>query len=88
MKYLLIFLFPILASCASNDDALSVKNTKNPNFQVAFLFEHEGCKVYRFYDGRDRYFTNCTETISSYTTSCGKNCYNTQDETVRNGKSK
>ena len=34
----------------------------NHQYQVDYLFEHEGCKVYRFYDqGNFVYFTNCTD---------------------------
>ena len=32
----------------------------NKDYKVDYLFEHEGCKVYRFYDrGNYVYFTNC-----------------------------
>ncbi len=32
----------------------------NPAFKVEYLFEHEGCKVYRFEDkGNWVYYTNC-----------------------------
>lgn len=60
----------ILSSC--NNDALYSSATNNNQIKVDFLFDHGGCKVYRFRDGRDHYFTNCTETISS--NNCGKAC--------------
>jgi hypothetical protein len=32
----------------------------NKEYKVSYLFEHDGCKVYRFYDhGTYIYFTNC-----------------------------
>jgi hypothetical protein len=47
-------------------------------FSVEFLFEKDGIKVYRFYDGgRAHYFTSKGETIS--TQSNGKN---TWDENI------
>jgi hypothetical protein len=57
------------------------EQTENPNFKVDFLFEKDGCKVYRFLDGNYHYFTNCTETSS--TVSCGKNCH--REENIKGG---
>lgn len=32
----------------------------NPTYQVSYLFEQDGCRVYRFYDnGTPVYFTSC-----------------------------
>lgn len=48
--------------------------TREGAFDVEFLFEHEGIKVYRFQDaGRRHYFTSRGETISSQKS--GKNRY-------------
>lgn len=34
--------------------------TGNPHFHVELLFEHEGCRVYRFYDySSARYYAHC-----------------------------
>lgn len=55
MKYLLLAL--LLLGC--ENEPISEVNTQNPNISVAFLFEHDGCKVYRFYDNGARYFVNC-----------------------------
>jgi len=64
-----------------------VEHSTNPRVEVATLFTHDGCKVYRFADGgRDHYFARCgdkAETISPKTTSCGKNCLSTWDENIR-----
>ena len=37
------------------------ESENNETYDVDYLFEHDGCKVYRFYDrGNYVYFTNCT----------------------------
>lgn len=39
---------------------ISTEKTNNPAALVDFLFEHEGCRVFRFEDnGRYHYFTSC-----------------------------
>ena len=40
---------------------ITIEPPKNNNtYNVEYLFEHEGCKVYRFRDrGQYVYFTNC-----------------------------
>lgn len=40
--------------------------TANPEYAIDFLFEHEGCRIYRFFDGHYVYFTNCGGTTSQY----------------------
>jgi hypothetical protein len=38
----------------------------NKTYQVNFLFEYDGCKVYRFLDyGNTVYFTNCNGEVTS-----------------------
>jgi len=38
----------------------------NETYTVDYLFEHDGCKVYRFYDhGSYVYFTNCNGNVTS-----------------------
>jgi hypothetical protein len=73
---------PILAiffantSCISPYKAISEqKPINNPTYEVAYLFEYEGCKVYRFEDGKQSvYFTNCRgEAMTFDTTSVIKN---------------
>ncbi len=40
--------------------------TNNPAFDVEFLFEHDGCKVFRFYDGGHiHYYTTCQGSVTS-----------------------
>lgn len=49
-----------LTSCFSSK-ALSISESdNNPSYVVSYLFEHDGCRVYRFYDRRSHsyvYFT-------------------------------
>jgi hypothetical protein len=57
----------------------SVLKTSNPGFKAELLFEVDGCKVYRFYDGaRPLYFTKCKDSTTTssvgWIESCGKNC--------------
>lgn len=57
----------ILQSCSSIRMPVSSHIPENnQNYVVDFLFEHEGCRVYRFYDrGNYVYFTNCFGDINS-----------------------
>ena len=63
----------LLAGCGA--DAVSTP-TDNAQIKVERLFSHDGCTVYRFYDGGTRYFVKCrdgstrTEWRESY--QCGK----------------
>lgn len=41
--------------------------------KVETLFTHEGCRVYRFYDGRYVYFSNC-QGHTQWSEQCGKGC--------------
>lgn len=39
----------------------------NETYNVEYLFEHDGCKVYRFSDnGNYVYFTNCKGDVTSF----------------------
>lgn len=67
----LLFLILALSSCVQEHKV--VETTKRGDYEVSLLFTHEDCKVYRFTDdGRYRYFTNCSETISSFAEQHGK----------------
>jgi len=40
----------------------------NTDYEVSFLFEYDGCKVYRFVDyGHTVYFTNCAGETTAIT---------------------
>lgn len=53
-------------SCSVNEPLVRAKAQNNNTYQIDYLFEHDGCKVYRFQDdGRYVYFTNCTGDVTS-----------------------
>jgi hypothetical protein len=54
------FLIFGLSSCMIQQPVASQTAVNNQDYKVDYLFEHEGCKVYRFADrGYNVYFTNC-----------------------------
>lgn len=59
----------------------------NVTYKVDYLFEHEGCKVYRFYDrGNNVYFTNCKgEAITMTDSTSVRNRINTTSKDVQSG---
>jgi len=61
MKHFLLLLIPAMAAgCATQIPLTEGKSQNNKTYEVDYLFEHDGCKVYRFYDkGNYVYFTNC-----------------------------
>ena len=60
MKTVLPAFLLLLAGCAIQEPLTREEANNNKTYNVEYLFEHEGCKVYRFYDrGRYVYFTNC-----------------------------
>jgi hypothetical protein len=66
----------ILGSCAKPGVSAGVKTGTDANFEVEFLFEIDGVKIYRFYDaGYHRYF------------SIGEGSFLPQKQTSSNGKS-
>jgi hypothetical protein len=80
----------VLISCIGmagcNQPAEIVSSSTNPKVPVETLFSHEGCTVYRFYDGgRNHYFARCpgvTETVGQYSQTCGKGCVRTESENI------
>ncbi len=59
--------FICCASCLTQRPLKTLPSHNNYTYQIDYLFEHDGCKVYRFYDmGTYVYFTSCPgETIAS-----------------------
>lgn len=58
----------VLSSCSGSKSIPISKAAaaNNSSYEVEYLFEHEGCKVYRFLDaGNYVYFTNCQGTVTS-----------------------
>lgn len=55
-----------LTSCVVGRPLTEVAPANNSTYKVEYLFEHEGCKVYRFMDmGHYIYFTNCQGDVTS-----------------------
>jgi hypothetical protein len=53
-------------SCTHQIPVSRVNPENNKTYKVDFLFEHDGCKVYRFLDrGNYVYFTNCNGEVIS-----------------------
>jgi len=62
----LVGFFITLSSCYTGIPITAEKPANNKTYEVEYLFEHEGCKVYRFHDhGNYVYFTNCEGTVTS-----------------------
>lgn len=78
---ILILIAVILTSCFQGMTPQKVLTASNQAAKVELLFEVDGCKVYRFFDGGiARYFTKCESCNSSsvgWSESCGKNCVRT-----------
>lgn len=63
MRYFLLSIATLsLVACGTARIPLSTQPPENNGtYKIDYLFEHDGCKVYRFYDmGNYVYFTNCT----------------------------
>lgn len=60
-KLLFIITIVLLTGCMKDEQS---SETVGNGFQVEFLFEKDGVKVYRFFDGRYHYFTTTGETMT------------------------
>lgn len=70
-----IMMGAILFGACQNEPMSTERLGKDDGFQVEYLFEKDGVKVYRFFDGgHDHYFTTRGETMSVQTE--GKYPYN------------
>ena len=59
-KFLPVIVLLITTGCATGIPLQTKESENNKTYDVDYLFEHDGCKVYRFYDrGNYVYFTNC-----------------------------
>jgi len=65
------------------NDAKEVEKVDNSDFTLELLFEKDGCKIYRFYDGGTFvYWTDCRGKVEyDHTTSNGKQ---THTERIQN----
>ena len=88
MKYFLIAL--VFSGCMAK--SISRTHTNNPNIAVDLLFEHDGCKVYRFLDGDYRYYAACStgQATTNWTEDCGSgehhNCVRHMELPTQNRK--
>ncbi len=56
----------IFNSCRIQEPLTRSAPDNNKTYEVFYLFEHDGCKVYRFADqGNWIYFTNCNGEVTS-----------------------
>ncbi len=63
---LLIFASITFSSCLTGVPISTTTPKNNRTYMVQYLFEQDGCKVYRFYDnGHYVYFTNCNGDVTS-----------------------
>lgn len=68
MKRLAMVLMLGMAGCTETKPQ-ETKDSSNPDIKVELLFEHEGCRVYRFHDNDEPvYYANC-EGSTNWTTS-------------------
>lgn len=81
MNKAIIILIAILFTGCVQD---AKHSTQNGNFKVEFLFEQNGCKMYRFCDGgRYVYWSDCQgKTQSDFTTRSGKSSTTHSEETI------
>lgn len=69
--------FTLFASCLTGGRPLTTKEADNNlSYKVEYLFEHDGCKVYRFRDNSHYvYFTSCKGETTSVLTDSTKTMY-------------
>ena len=69
-KLFFIAITIIFGSCFSGKPLIVEPSKNNNTYTVEYLFEHDGCKVYRFRDhGQYVYFTNCRGETTALTDS-------------------
>jgi len=55
----------VIAACTVQQPISYAPSHNNADYDVAYLFEHDGCKVYRFMDdGSYVYFTNVRSDVT------------------------
>lgn len=63
---ILVLIGTMMTACYTGRPVAQQVPGNNATYNVDYLFEHEGCKVYRFYDrGNYVYFTNCTGEVTA-----------------------
>lgn len=84
MKKLLLIASVLFIGCKHD----SIEQKRIGDFNVELLFEKDGCKIYRFNDGRTVYWSDCRGQVnSSYTTQSGKHNRTTHyQDTLNSGR--
>lgn len=66
MRIVILLALVTLTVGACSNVPITREPTNNPRVPVDFLFEFEGCRVYRFSDGGESiYFVRCKEGIQT-----------------------
>jgi hypothetical protein len=55
----------LIVLCSCSEEPIAISRTNNPAINLQLLFENDGCKVYRFYDDRAVYYTDCRGEVQS-----------------------
>lgn len=83
MKKLLFIPLALLLSGAQEDcdprqpegRPEDTRSTTAKKYDTTFMFEYEGCKLYRFYDGHYIYWANCKgQSETAWQQDCGEDC--------------
>lgn len=81
----------VIVGTGCEHDPVSTTVTNNASVPVSLLFEHDGCKVFRFEDGgRNRYFVKCpcgSATVGQFTERRGKTTHTVDDDVATSGGS-
>lgn len=75
------FLLGLLLFGCDPTPAQKTTVTTNSAVNVDLLFEHDGCKVYRFNaDGSHHYYVRCKDSdLTTDRRSCGEDCVKTEE---------
>lgn len=66
--FVLMAVTAIFFSCTIGQPITTKSSDNNSTYKISYLFEKDGCKVYRFYDmGHYVYFTNCNSDVTAIT---------------------
>jgi|Laugrespbdmm15sn_2_1035079.scaffolds.fasta_scaffold34575_2 hypothetical protein len=85
MKKLILIITAVVTLSSCMGDGIERSKTNNDEYQVTYLFEKDGIKVYRFYDGMEHhYFTSTGETITTQGNSKNHHEENITSESISN----
>lgn len=81
--FALLFTFIGITSCYTAIPLENKPSENNSTYEISYLFEHDGCKVYRFYDrGNYVYFTTQGDVTSIKNDSTAKRVITINKEPV------